>query len=169
MAGPTTFNELITQLNAVLNNFAQAVGQDVVSGNTVDVTDFSKATGTYINTPNAPWTESTIPLNYANLAKGGISTIWYKGPVLNKNSFTGGTITMFSGANVSNELCRVFIDVDASSGAFSVNIQTGFTGDLPGSGIEPGLPVAPTNMSLTEGDLGVPLAPTNLSLTEGTF
>ena len=163
----TNFEDLITQINATLQNFSIAVGEDVVSSNVSGSTDFSKATGTYVNTPNTPWTSSTIPLVFTGAVKGGISSIWYKGAVLTKASFTGGTVTMFSGTNVLNELCRVFIDYDAGSFAFSVNIQTGFTGDLP-TGIP--CPDAPISLTLTEGTFTVdtPAAPTALTLTEGT-
>lgn len=126
-----TFNELIVQLNATLANFAAEVGEDVVSGNVVDVTDFSKAPGTYINSPNQPWTSGTIPLDTTGSVRGGIAAIWYKGPVLTKASFTGGVVTMFSGVNALDQLCRVFIDYDKDSDCFGINIQTGFTGDLP--------------------------------------
>ena len=144
MAAPTTFNELVTQINALMQNFFAVVGADVVSSNVTDTTDFTKATGAYINTPSSPWTSGTIPLNATGAVKGGISAIWYKGAVLTKASFTGGTVTMFSGTNVLNELCRVFIDVDISSGAYSVNIQTGFTGDLPSGPVIPTDETAPT-------------------------
>lgn len=137
MAGPNTWNELIVQLNAILDNFGLTVGEDVVSSNVVGATDFSKATGAYVNSPDDPWTSGTIPLNLTGVVRGGISSIWYSGPVLTKASFTGGVVTMFSGINVLDELCRVFIDVDSESGAFSVNIQTGFTGDLPSGPITP--------------------------------
>ena len=140
MAAPTTFNELITQINALMQNFFGVVGEDVVSSNVTDVTDFSKATGAYVNSPTVPWTSGTIPLTATGAVKGGISAIWYKGAVLSKASFTGGTVTMFSGVNVLDELCRVFIDYDLTSGAYSVNIQTGFTGDLP-SGVSETAPV----------------------------
>ena len=167
MAAPSSFNDLITQINAMLQNFSIAVGEDVVSSNTTGATDFTKATGTYINTPDSPWTSGTIPISSSLAVRGGISSVWYKGPVLTKASFTGGTVTMFSGTNVLNELCRVFIDYDAGSGAFSVNIQTGFTGDLP-TGIP--CPDAPISLTLTEGTfaIDVPDAPTALTLTEGT-
>ena len=161
MAAPTTFNELVTSINATLNNFAQQVGEDVVSANIVDETDFAKATGTYINSPTAPWTSSTIPLLLSGAVRGGISCIWYKGAVLTKSSFTGGTITMFSGVNVSNELCRVFIDYDAGSGAFSVNIQTGYTGDLPTGG-EDNIP--PEQMEITSVDM----SPATMEITSIT-
>lgn len=144
MAGPNTWNELIVQLNAILDNFGLTVGEDVVSSNVVDVTDFTKATGAYVNSPGTPWTSGTIPLNLTGVVKGGISAIWYKGPVLAYTDFTGGVVTMFSGVNVLNELCRVFIDVDQDSGAFSVNIQTGFTGQLPSGPINPTDETAPT-------------------------
>lgn len=131
MAAPSNFNELIEQINAMLANFAEEVGTDVVSGNTVGVTDFSKAPGTYINDPHQPWTSSIIPLETANSVRGGICMIWYKGAVLSKSSFTGGVVTMFSGLNTLDELCRVAIDYDKDSDCFGVTIQTGFTGDLP--------------------------------------
>ena len=163
----TSFNDLITKINAMFQNFSIAVGEDVVSANVSGSTDFTKATGTYVNTPNTPWTSGTIPISSSLAVRGGISSVWYKGPVLTKASFTGGTVTMFSGTNVLNELCRVFIDYDAGSGAFSVNIQTGFTGDLP-TGVV--CPDAPISLTLTEGTLTVdtPDAPTALTLTEGT-
>lgn len=148
MAGPTTWNDLIIQINAILDNFAETVGEDVVSSNVTGATDFTKATGAYVNAPRDPWTNGTIPLNVSGIVKGGISVIWYKGPVLTKSSFTGGVITMFSGKNILNVLCRVFIDYDKGSGAFSVNIQTGFTGDLP-SGPGAATATAPT-ITVTE-------------------
>ena len=132
-----TFNELIDALNAQLTSFSREVGNGITSENLVGQTSFKKGVGVYVDSPDDPWTSGTIPLNLTGLVKGGISTIWYKGPVLTKNSFTGGVVTMFSGQNVFNELCRVFIDCDAGSGAFSVNIQTGFTGDLPSGPITP--------------------------------
>ena len=163
----TNFEDLITQINAMLQNFATTVGEDVVSSNVVGATDFTKATGAYINTPSSQWTSGTIPISSSLAVRGGISSVWYKGPVLTKASFTGGTVTMFSGTNTLNELCRVFIDYDAGSGAFSVNIQTGFTGDLP-TGIP--CPDAPISLTLTQGTVvvDVPDAPTALTLTEGT-
>lgn len=126
-----TFNELIDQINNMLANFATEVGNDVTSDNKDDTTDFSKATGYYVNTPILPWTSSTIPLVGSGAVKGGIVSIWYKGAVLSKSDFTGGTVVMFSGENTLNTLCRVFIDFDKNNNAYSVNIQTGFTGDLP--------------------------------------
>lgn len=146
MAGPSTWNELIADLNSVLDNFAKNVGEDVVSGNVQGVTDFTKATGTYVNSPTTPWTTTPIPLATGGAVKGGISAIWFKGPVLTKNSFVSGSVTMFSGQNVNNELCRIFIDYDADSGAFSVNIQTGFTGDLPTLGPDE---TPPAQMTIT--------------------
>ncbi len=119
------------------------------SGSKVDVTSFEKVGGDYVNSPSSPWTLSTIPLILTNAVNGGISSIWYKGPVLTKASFTGGTIVMFSGVNVLNELCRVFIDYDKANLAFSVNIQTGFTGDLP-SGVTETSPVLVITDPLTE-------------------
>jgi len=168
------FAELIDAINAQLTGFSIKVGNDITSENIIGQTSFKKGVGVYVNSPDAPWTSGTIPLNTTGLVKGGISTIWYKGPVLSKSSFTGGVVTMFSGVNVLNELCRVFIDCDAGSGAFSVNIQTGFTGDLPSGPITPptGIPAAPTNLVLTQSEFVIgttPAAPTNLVLTEGTI
>lgn len=126
-----TFNELIDQINAQLTHFATQVGNDVTSENITDITKFDKGAGNYVNSPALPWTSSNIPLEITGVVKGGFVAIWYKGPVLSKTSFTGANITMISGFNVFNELCRVMIDCDKTSGAFSVNIQTGFTGDFP--------------------------------------
>jgi len=129
-----TFNELISELNNTLSQFADQVGMDVVSDNLTGITSFNKATGSYIDSPLFPYTSGTIPLDITKSVRGGISSIWYKGGVLTKADFTGGVIVMFTGINVLDELCRVFIDYDKTNNAFSVNIQTGFTGDLPPSG-----------------------------------
>jgi len=145
-----TFNELIDQLNATLTAFSTEVGNDVTSDNIIDITKFNKATGNYVNSPLSPWTSSTIPLVLTNAVNGGISSIWYKGAVLTKSSFTGGTIVMFSGVNVLNELCRVFIDYDKINSAFSVNIQTGFTGDMPPIGGETAPIITITDIPTTE-------------------
>lgn len=150
MAGPSTWNELITQINAILDNFALSVGEDVVSSNVSGTTDFTKATGVYINSPNNPWMSGSIPLTLSNSVKGGIACIYYKGPVLTKDSFTGGVITMFAGVNVVNELCRVFIDYDKTNGCFGVNIQTGFTGDLPSGTTETSPVITVTDPTITE-------------------
>jgi len=131
-----TFNELISELNNTLSQFATQTGKDVTSDNLMGVTSFNKATGSYINDPNVPYTASVIPLDTTISVRGGISAIWYKGGVLTKSSFTNGIIVMFSGVNIANELCRVFIDYDKTNNSFSVNIQTGFTGDLPPIGGE---------------------------------
>ena len=137
-----TFNELVTQVNAQLTAFAVEVGNDITSSNITSSTSFVKGVGVYVNSPDSPWTSGTIPLTTTGAVKGGICSIWYKGPVLTKSSFTGGTIVMFSGTNVLNELCRVFIDYDKDNNAFGVNIQTGFTGDIPsGPGISFTAPV----------------------------
>lgn len=176
MAGPSTWNDLITQINAILDNFAESVGEDVVSSNVIDVTDFTKATGAYVNSPTDPWRVGTIPLIETNSVRGGISGIWYKGPKLTKDSFTGGTVVMFSGSNVVDNLCRVFIDYDKTSKAYSVNIQLGFTGDVPvidgpvqmtllSVYPDSGDVIPPAKMTLTsiEGDL---VAPAQMTITQ---
>ncbi len=158
-----TFEELIEQVNNMLQNFSAEVGEDVVSSNVWNAVDFTKATGAYVNSPTSPMTSSTIALNATGGAvRGGISAIWYQGAVLTKDSFTGGIVTMFSGTNVLNELCRVFIDVDTGSGAYSVNIQTGYTGDLP-SGIDN---VPPNQMEITS--LVEDVAPNQMTITDIT-
>ena len=86
----TSFSDLITQVNATLQNFASAVGLDVTSANSSGATDFTKAMGTFINSPSSPWTSGTIPLNTTGAVRGGTCAIWYSGPVLSSSSYTGG-------------------------------------------------------------------------------
>jgi len=158
-----TFNELIAELNNTLSAFATEAGKDVRSDNIIGITDFSKATGYYVDSPTIPYTGDTILLNKAQSVKGGIVAIWYKGNVLDKTKFTNGTIVIFSGVNVLNELCLVMVMYDKLSNGFSVNIQTGFTGDLPTPDI------APAQMLITSitvpGDFTIPATMTITTIT----
>lgn len=156
-----TFNELIIEVNAQLTAFANQVGEDVVADNLTDVVKFSNGTGNYINTPLNPWTSSAIPISTVGIVRGGFVVIWYKGSILSKANITGGTITMFSGVNNLNELCRVVIDCDMASGAFSVNIQTGFTGDIPTEPIG-----VPAQMTITALENSTVQNPAQMTITE---
>jgi hypothetical protein len=129
----TSFSDLITQINNTLQNFAGEVGLDVTSANSSGATDFSKAMGTFINTPTSPWTSGTIPLSTTGAVRGGTCAIWYKGPVLTSSSFTGGSVVLFTGTNTADELCLVFIMYDKTNNSFTVNLQAGSTGVTPPS------------------------------------
>jgi hypothetical protein len=129
----TSFSDLITQVNSTLQNFAAAVGLDVTSANDSGATDFTKAMGTFINSPSTPWTSGTIPLNTTGAVRGGMCAVWYEGPVLSSSSFTGGSVVLITGENTLNELCLVFIMYDKTNNSFVVNIQGGTTGVTPPS------------------------------------
>jgi hypothetical protein len=129
----TSFSDLITQINNTLQNFSAAVGLDVTSANDSGATDFTKAMGTFINSPSTPWTSGTIPLNTTGAVRGGMCAVWYEGPVLSSSSFTGGSVVLITGENTLNELCLVFIMYDRTNAAFTVNIQGGATGTTPGA------------------------------------
>lgn len=135
-----------------MNEIKEVVNYNADSGNVNDATDFTKATGVYVNAPNSPWISPTIPLILTDAINGGITSIWYKGSVLTKANFTGGVVTMFSGVNILDELCRIFIDYDRENGCFGINIQTGFTGDLPPTNA----PAQMTINSVTDWDLTRP-------------
>lgn len=113
----------------MLQNFAARVGLDIVSANTTGATNFSKVSGTFVNSPGTPWTSGTIPLNKTGAVKGGTCAVWYSGPKLTADSFTGGTVVLISGSNPVDELCLVFIMYDKTNGSFTVNIQDGATGN----------------------------------------
>ena len=165
----SNFQDLVDSVNSTLQGFAAHVGLDVTSSNDSDNTDFTKAMGTFINSPSAPWTSSTINLDASMAVRGGMCAIWYKGAALSSSSFTGGTIVLYSGQNTADELCLVFIMHDRTNNAFTVNIQTGFTGSIPSV---PGVPVAPTSIAFTVDDTytaGEPPQPISITLTEGDF
>ena len=137
----------------------------VQSSNEVTVITFKNIFGTWINTPSSPIVSSTLPLDTTQSVNGAVTAVYYKGNVLDKTKFTGGTIVILNGVNVLDELCLVWLVYDKDSDAFHVNIQTGFTGDLPAVDV----PDAPTSLVLTEGVSTTPNAPTVLTLTEGTI
>lgn len=93
---------------------------------------FDSPVGNFGESPTTPRTVASIPLNKTNALSAGTCGIYFKGAVLNKNNFSGGSIVLFSGVNTINELCLIWIIYDKPNNCFHVNIQTGFTGDLGG-------------------------------------
>ena len=161
-----TFNDLITEVNATLTAHATEVGDDIVGINSTGDAKFNHPGGTWGDDPNVPLTTANINLSLTGALNAGTTCIYYKGNVLGKSNFTGGTVVFLNGVNVLNELCAVWIIYDKNSGAFHVNITKGYTGDLPPSTV----PDAPTVLTLTEGVISTtPDAPTALTLTEGTI
>ena len=94
---------------------------------------FDKTEGTYIGTAQAPITTLPIVLSLTDFVNGGFVIIWYKGAVITKDDFSGGTPVILDGVNTADVLCRIFIDYHETSGSYSASIQTGFTGELPAS------------------------------------
>ena len=128
-----TQEELIAELNSMLTTFATTVGDDIITENRSTTTLFDKGSGYYVNSPTSPITSTPITLDRTGAVKGGFCVIWYKGAVLSYTDFTGGDVVMFNGVNVLDELCRIVIDYDKVSNAFSIGIQTGHTGVVPAS------------------------------------
>lgn len=128
---------------------------------------FDKTEGTYIGTAQAPITTLPIVLSLTDFVNGGFVIIWYKGEVITKDDFSGGTPVILDGVNTVNVLCRIFIDYHETSGSYSAAIQTGFTGELPVVVVD--VPLAPT-LTLTKETItgSVPLAP-QISLTKSTI
>ena len=160
-----TFNELITQLNNMLSNFATTVGNDIIAENRTGTTLFDKGSGYYVSSPTSPVTSAPIALDKTGAVKGGFVAIWYRGAVLSYTDFTGGDVVIFNGVNVANELCRIFIDYDLTNDVFSIGIQTGDTGITPGGDTTaPATPII-TNVADPTGDTTPPATPIITSIT----
>lgn len=123
------------EVKDVVNANADELDNVKESGNEVSVVNFMKTSGNYVGTPCHPIVDVPIILDEVDAVSGGFSIIWYSGEVLSGSDFIlnndGDEIVIFSGVNILNEMCRITIDFDKKNRAFSVNIQTGFTGDLP--------------------------------------
>ena len=160
-----TFNELITQLNNMLSNFATTVGNDIIAENRTGTTLFDKGSGYYVSSPTAPVTSAPISLVKTGAVKGGFVAIWYKGAVLTKSSFSVEPILFHDGGMTANELCRIFIDYDLTNDVFSIGIQTGDTGITPGGDTTaPATPII-TNVADPTGDTTPPATPIITSIT----
>lgn len=107
------------------------------------VVSFSEIAGQWAKDPNNPITTNTITLDVTGAKSGAVCMAYYKGNVLDKSKILNGLIVSFNGVNVLNELCFVFITYDIQNSVFLVNIQNGFTGDLPASN-------APAKMTITD-------------------
>ncbi len=139
--------------------------------NTTGSARFSSPAGNWGGSPASPLQTATIDLSLTGALNAGTACVYYKGNVLTKDSFIGGTVVSFPtvAQNREDVLCFVWIIYDKGSGAFHVNIQDTWTGDIPD--VPTVTENAPTNLVLTLGDIDggvVENAPTNLQLTEGT-
>ncbi len=129
-----SFNSSLDLVNALaplifVKDVLQISGYGESSNATVTAV-FDNILGTWVNTPSSAGS-GNIALSTAGAVNGGVAAVYYKGDVLDENSFTGGTVTIMSGQNVDDELCLVWIVYDKGNNAFHVNIQTGFTGSTP--------------------------------------
>lgn len=140
-------DDLVSSLSPILFVKDEVTGgASGEAGNTTINAVFHNIYGEWINSPSDPVT-STINFDLAGSVNGGIASVYFKGSSLN---FTGGTVVIKSGTFIANELILVWIIYDKGSGGFHVNIQTGFTGNLPDPPVA-GTPSAPISLILTEG------------------
>ena len=157
-----TFNELITQLNNMLSNFATTVGNDIIAENRTGTTLFDKGSGYYVSSPTAPVTSAPISLVKTGAVKGGFVAIWYKGAVLTKSSFSVEPILFHDGGMTANELCMIYIHYDLVNDAFVVSVHTGYTGTPAGDTTDPATPII-TNV--VDSDTTPPATPIITSIT----
>jgi len=114
------------------------------------VVSFSEINGVWVNSPVNPIITNTLTLDVTNAKSGSVASVYYKGNVLDKTKILGGTIVSFNGVNVLNELCFIWISYDKINSSFHVNIQTGFTGDMPAIGGETAPIITITDIPTTE-------------------
>lgn len=153
-------DDLVSSLSSILfvKDELQMAGPSESTNATITAI-FNNVYGTWINTPNIPGS-GNIVLDLTNAVNGGMAALYYKGALIDENTFTGGTIVILSGTNILNELCLVLILYDKESNGFMVNIQSGFI-ELPLPSEGPAT-MTITNIIDTSGDI---LAPNQMIIT----
>jgi hypothetical protein len=116
------------EVKAAVNDNDTRITSVEKSSTATGTATFTTIAGTWINTPSSP--ASSIVVSSAGAVNGGIAAVYYSGAVLTAGSISGGSVVLFSGTNVLNELCLVFIIYDKTNNVYSVNIQVGATGGI---------------------------------------
>ena len=151
-AGANSKDDLLRIVQGGVSKKVTTEDLTIPAKNSTDSAKFDKSEGNYIGTPNAPITSLPIQLDNTNAVNSGFSIIWYKGAVITKDDFSGGTPVILNGENTEDVLCRIFIDYHDLGNAYSASIQTGFTGELPASL----LPAPMTSFAGAQSELSVP-------------
>ena len=123
-----TFNELVSDVNAELTGFATKIAQDMTPNRVTGTVTFTKKEQ-WVGSPSSPL--SGITVSNSGALDGATAAIYYSGAVLTDASISGGTVVMFQGENILNELCVVFIIYDKLNNCYHVNIMGGATGAIP--------------------------------------
>ena len=140
------------------NGTAYVKDYDLVQAdNEATAITFKNIFGTWVGTPAAPIVSSTLPLDTTQAVNGAPVGVYYKGNVLDATKITGGSVGIFSGVNVLNELCLVWIVFDSVNNKFHVNIQTGFT--------EEAVNTKPSTLTITGAEVISNSAPSTLTIT----
>ena len=124
----TDFGNLITQVNNTLTNFSEKVAQDMTPNRVTGTVTFTKKEQ-WVGSPSSPL--SSITVSSTGGLDGATAAVYYSGAVLTDESISGGTVVMFQGTNVLDELCIVFIIYDKLNNCYHVNIMGGATGETP--------------------------------------
>jgi len=144
---PSSFVHSAGKVVTVSDDEKRLVFSDLSAENSVSDITFKNSIGTWVGTPNMPMTGQLVP-DLTDAINGATVGIYYTNGALDIKDDANVIVIRSTDAFVVDELCLVWFIYDAESNALHVNVQSGFTGNMP---VAPGgIPNTPIDVILTE-------------------